>query len=367
MKITKIIGHYIQLPLKEPFIINYATYDSMHSVIVEIHTDTGIIGFGEGVADEHVTGESAAGIFANLAMIAPKLIGENPLNIEAIHLKLDEMILGNPAIKASIDIALYDILGKHANLPIYQLLGGKTVERLDYAKVLSVKNIEETKKDIDTLLESGYKVIKVKLGGNIFDDILKLKQILEYIKEADAIVRVDCNQAWSNPKAIIQALKSIDDPKLKWIEQPLKYNDIEGMKYLYENMNVNLMADEMIKDIHDLARLSTPHFDLLNVKLMKCGGIHNAVKLIRFAEGLGIECQIGSMVESSIGSAAGYHTAMALNNVKSTELTGPLLFSQDIGDLKFNIPYVDLGDAPGLGITINKEALAALTVKKFEV
>ncbi|WP_414049867.1 mandelate racemase/muconate lactonizing enzyme family protein [Macrococcus animalis] len=367
MKITKIKGYYIKLPLKEPFIINYATYDSMHSVIVEIHTDSGIVGYGEGVADEHVTGESAVGIYSNLEMIAPQLIGENPINIEGMHSKLDEMIIGNPALKSSIDIALYDILGKHANLPIYQLLGGQTVERLDYAKVLSVKAIDETRKDIDSLLLAGYKVIKVKLGGNINDDIEKLKQILDYIKDTDAEVRVDCNQAWSNPKAIVQALSSIHDPKLKWIEQPLKYNDIEGMKFLYDHMNVSLMADEMIKDVNDLAKLKTPHFDLLNVKLMKCGGIHNAVKIIRVAESIGIECQIGSMVESSIGSAAGYHTAMALNNVKSTELTGPLLFSQDIGDLKYDIPYVDLGEAAGLGIKINELALKSLTVKQFEI
>ncbi|WP_414055096.1 mandelate racemase/muconate lactonizing enzyme family protein [Macrococcus equi] len=367
MKITKIKGYYIQLPLKEPFVINYATYDSMHSVIVEIHTDTGLVGYGEGVADEHVTGDSAPGVYANLEMIAPSLIGLNPLNIEYIHKKLDQMILGNPALKACIDIALYDILGKHAQLPVYQLLGGQTVERLDYAKVLSVKVFEETRKDIDALLADGYKVIKVKLGGNINDDVKKLKQILDYIKDTDAEVRVDCNQAWSNPKAIIQALSTINDPKLKWIEQPLKAHDIEGMKYLYERMQVSLMADEMIKDVKDLASLKLPHFDLLNVKLMKCGGIHNAVKIIRFAEALGIECQIGSMVESSIGSAAGYHTAMALDNVKTTELTGPLLFSQDIGNLTYEIPYVYLSEEPGLGINVDKDILKALTDKQFEV
>ncbi|MGK0575903.1 mandelate racemase/muconate lactonizing enzyme family protein [Macrococcus capreoli] len=367
MKITKIVGYYIELPLIEPFVINYATYHCMHSVIVEMHTDAGIVGYGEGVADEHVTGESAEGIYANLQWIAPKLIGQDPLNIESMHQYLNSLILGNPALKASIDIALYDILGKHANLPVYQLLGGKTVERLDYAKVLSVKSIEATRKDIDTLLASGYKVIKVKLGDNINDDIQKLKQILDYIKDTDAEIRVDCNQAWSNPKAIVQAFSSIHDPKLKWIEQPLKYNDMDGMKYLYDHMNVSLMADEMIKDVDDLVRLKTPHFNLLNVKLMKCGGIHNAVKLIHVAEALGIECQIGSMVESSIGSAAGYHTAMALENVKTTELTGPLLFSQDIGDLTYNIPYVDLGNGAGLGIQIDTNALAKLTVKQFEV
>lgn len=365
MKITQVKVRHIKLPLKEPFVINYASYHDMDSIIVEIHTDSGLIGYGEAVADEHVTGESAAGVYANLEMIVPHLIGDNPLNIEAMHNKLNQLILGNPSLKASIDIALYDILGKHANMPIYQLLGGETVDMLDYAKVLSVKNITETKKDIDKLLELGYKVIKVKLGGNIEDDILKLKQILDYIQDTDAEIRVDCNQAWSNPKTIVQSLSTINDPKLKWIEQPLKYNDFEGMRYLYDYMNVPLMADEMIKNMDDLARLHTPHFDLLNVKLMKCGGIHNAVKLIHCAEGRGIPCQIGSMVESSIGSAAGYHTAMALQNVHTTELTGPLLFSEDIGDLKYDIPFVTLSDAPGLGVTINEAVLEKLTKKEF--
>lgn len=366
MKITKITGYQIKLPLKEPFVINYATYPYMPALILAIETDEGITGYGEAVPDEHVNGEHVNAAFEIMQhVITPALINKNPLDINAILNMLDDLIIHNPSIKAAVDIALHDILGKKAGLPLYELLGGRTKDRLSYAKVLSVKPFEQLKSDIDTLIEQGYNVIKVKLGGDVVSDCRKLEQILEYVDESIEI-RVDCNQAWSSPKHVAQMVNQLDYPNLMWIEQPLRYNECEGLNYLYDHMNVPLMVDESILNVKQLAQRNIKT-DLINVKLMKCGGIKAAINIINYAEAHDIPCQIGSMVESSIGSAAGYHVAMSQRNVQSTELTGPLLFSKDIGNLKYGIPYVFLSDAPGLGIEINQHNLKEITKRQFEM
>ncbi|HLG28166.1 MAG TPA: enolase C-terminal domain-like protein, partial [Paenisporosarcina sp.] len=98
------------------------------------------------------------------------------------------------------------------------------------------------------------------------------------------------------------------------------------------------------------------------IKLMKCGGIYPALKLAHQAELAGLDCQIGSMVESSIGSSAGYHVAFSKKNITTVELTGPLKFSKDIGNLAFDVPYIRLSGNPGLGIEINEETLHELTI-----
>lgn len=366
LKITKITGYQIELPLKEPFVINYATYPYMPAFILAIETDEGITGYGEAVPDEHVNGEHVNAAFEIMQhVIAPALINRNPLNINAILNRLDDLIIHNPSIKAAVDIALHDILGKKAGLPLYELLGGKTKDRLSYAKVLSVKPFEQLKDDIDVLIGQGYNVIKVKLGGDVVSDCRKLEQILDYVDESIE-VRVDCNQAWSSPKRVAQMVDQLDYPNLMWIEQPLSYKEIEGLNYLYDHMKVPLMVDESILNVKQLVQLNI-NTDLINVKLMKCGGIKAAVHIINYAEAHDIPCQIGSMVESSIGSAAGYHVAMSHHNVQSTELTGPLLFSKEIGNLKYEIPYVYLSEAPGLGIEIDQQSLNAITTRQFEM
>lgn len=366
VKITKVTGYQIELPLKEPFVINYATYPNMPAFILKIETDEGITGFGEAVPDEHVNGEHVNGLYETMEhLIAPALITKNPLNINVILEEIDQLIINNPSLKAAVDIALHDILGKKANLPLYELLGGKTKDKLSYAKVLSVKPFEQLKADIDLLLSEGYKVIKVKLGGEVTSDCTKLKQILDYV-DSSIEIRVDCNQAWTSSKRIAQMVNLLKYPNLMWIEQPLKYDDLKGMDYLYDNMNVPLMFDESILNVKQLAQLNI-RTDLINVKLMKCGGIKGALDIIKYAEAHHIPCQIGSMVESSIGSAAGYHVAMSQRNVQTTELTGPLLFKKDIGNLTYEVPYVYLSELPGLGIEINEQNLKDITIRQFKV
>ena len=143
MKISEIEIYAIHLPLYEPFVISYASYDTMPSIIVKITTDTGHVGYGESVADDHVTGESWEGTFAVLKhTLAPQIIGENPVNMERIHEKMDAAIYGCPTAKAAIDIACYDAVGKALGVPVYDLLGGRYHEEFPITHVLSIASPE---------------------------------------------------------------------------------------------------------------------------------------------------------------------------------------------------------------------------------
>lgn len=363
MKIIEIEIYAIHLPLYEPFVISYATYDYMPSIIVKITTDTGVIGYGEGVADEHVTGESWESTFAILKnTIAPKLIGENPVNIERIHELMDSEIYGVPTAKAAIDIACYDAAGKALGVPVYDLLGGRYHEKFPITHVLSIASPEAMAKEAEERVAAGYRSMKMKVGTKVADDVLRIQAVRERVGDEIAI-RVDVNQGWETSANTLQGLRKLEHCSLDWLEQPVRAEDIDGMVEVKSKSTVPMMIDEGLRGMRDMREIIAKRAaDKVNIKLMKCGGIYPATKLAHMAEMAGIECQIGSMVESSIGSAAGFHTAFSKKIITSVELTGPLKFSKDVGDLHYDVPFIYLNGKPGLGIEVDEQVLKELTV-----
>lgn len=363
MKITEIEIYAIHLPLHEPFVISYASYDYMPSIIVKITTDTGIVGYGEGVADEHVTGESWEGAFAILKnTLAPKLIGENPVNMERIHEVMDSEIYAAPTAKAAIDIACYDVAGKALGVPVYDLLGGRYHEKFPITHVLSIASPEAMADEAEQRVAAGYRSMKMKVGTQVADDVKRIEAVRARVGK-DIAIRVDVNQGWKNSANTLQGLRKLEHCELDWLEQPVKADDIDGMVEVKSKSSVPLMIDEGLRGVREMREIIAKRAaDKVNIKLMKCGGIYPAMKLAHMAEMAGIECQIGSMVESSIGSAAGFHVSFSKKIITSVELTGPLKFSKDVGNLQYDVPFICLNDKPGLGIDINEETLQELTV-----
>jgi len=363
MKIAEIEIYAIHLPLYEPFVISYATYDYMPSIIVRITTDTGLIGYGEGVADEHVTGESWKGTFEILKnTLAPKLIGENPMNMERIHELMDAEIYGVPTAKAAIDIACYDVAGKALGVPVFNLLGGRYHEEFPITHVLSIATPEAMAKEAEERVAAGYRSMKMKVGTKVADDVLRIQAVRERVGE-DIAIRVDVNQGWVNSANTLQGLQKLQHCSLDWLEQPVRADDIDGMVEVKSKTSTPMMIDEGLRGVRDMREIIAKRAaDKVNIKLMKCGGIYPATKLAHMAEMAGIECQIGSMVESSIGSAAGFHVAFSKKIITSVELTGPLKFSKDVGNLHYDVPFIRLSDKPGLGIEIDEQVLQELTV-----
>ncbi|WP_108672172.1 mandelate racemase/muconate lactonizing enzyme family protein [Peribacillus acanthi] len=363
MKITEIELYAIHLPLHEPFVVSYQTYDYMPSIIVKIVTDEGIIGYGEAVADEHVTGETWESTYSILKhKLAPALIGQNPMNIEKVHFIMNQLIYGVPTAKAAIDIGCFDIMGKKLGQPVYQLIGGRFHDEFPITHVLSIAEPDAMANEAARMVEKGYRSFKMKVGTEIQKDVNRIQMVRDRVGDQIAI-RVDVNQGWGNSSKTLLAIRFLKDYNLDWIEQPVLADDIDGMSHIRSKTDIPLMIDEGLKGPREMREIIQKNAaDKVNIKLMKCGGIYPAVKLAHQAEMVGMECQIGSMVESSIGSAAGFHVAFSKKIITSVELTGPLKFSKDVANLHYDVPFIRLNDCSGLGVEIKEDVLKELTV-----
>ncbi|SOC10782.1 L-alanine-DL-glutamate epimerase-like enolase superfamily enzyme [Ureibacillus xyleni] len=364
MKIKQVEIFAVNLPLIKPFIISYATYPHIQSIIVKLTSECGVVGWGESVPDEHITGETPDSTYAMLKnTLAPAIIGQNPMEFEKIHELMDKKVHRAPAAKAAIDIACFDLVGKKLGVPVYQLLGGRYHEKFPVTHVLSIDEPEKMAEEAEEKLQEGYRSFKMKVGLDVAGDVKRIQAVRNRVGD-DIAIRVDVNQGWINSANTLQALRQLESLGLDWLEQPVVQDDIDAMVEIKSKTSVPQMIDEGIRDMVDLRQIIAKRAaDKINIKLMKCGGIYPAMKLAHMAEMAGIECQIGSMVESSVGSAAGFHVAFSKKIIKSVELTGPVKFSKDIGDLKesYVIPYIQLNDKSGLGVSIDETILAELT------
>ena len=363
LKIKAIDLYAIHLPLRVPFVISYHSYQYMPSVIVKIETDEGIIGYGESVADEHVTGETWEGIFHTLKnTLGPAVIGQSPMEMEKLHEIMNRTLYGAPTAKAAIDIACFDIIGKKLGQPVYQLIGGRYHDKFPITHVLSIAEPEQMAEEAAAMIVKGYDSFKMKVGTDIKKDVKRIEAVRKRIGN-DPAIRVDVNQGWKNSAATLAAIRSLRDLEIDWLEQPVLADDIDGMALIRSKTDISLMVDEGLKGTREMREIIQKNAaDKVNIKLMKCGGIYPAVKLVHQAEMAGIECQVGSMVESSVGSAAGFHVAFSKKMITSVELTGPLKFSKDIGNLYYDVPFIQLTEQPGLGIDVNDEHLQEMTV-----
>ncbi|MDV2883657.1 dipeptide epimerase [Alkalihalophilus pseudofirmus] len=368
MRIFKVDVHMIELPLNEPFIISYASYDKMPAIIIKMYTDQGIIGYGESVPDEHVTGESVHSVFDALKyQLIPAIIGKDPCNIMEIHDLMNAALVGNGAAKAAVDIACYDILGKASNLPVYSLLGGRKKDQPMIPEVFSILEPDVLAKKAIQARNNGYKEIKMKLGIDSEKDVARVKAVRDAIGE-DLLIRVDVNQGWGSFQKAKQMIKKLEPYNVTWVEQPIAQMDLSMFQRLQESSFTPLMADESLINAQHLRTLvEHQSVDYINIKLMKSGGIYPAYQLATQAELFGIHCQIGSMVESSIASAAGFHVALAKMNIVSTEISGPTKFTKDVGDLTYSLPYANITSKPGLGINVDDDVIKELTTRSEEM
>jgi len=362
MKIVEAEIRQLALPLKQPFTIAYNVWHNMPTLILRLRTDEGLIGFGECVPDEAVTGETISSAYAMLVdTLLPLTLGKNALDIEAFHRETDEKVHGAYAAKAAIDIALHDIKGQASGMPLYQLLGGHC-QKVTVPAVISIMPPADLPAALAPYITEGFGQYKLKLGGRPADDIRRVEQARTTLG-ANARIKVDANQGWATADVALSVMQAIAPYDIELVEQPVRHWDYEGLKRIRERSNLPLMVDEGVRTARDLWRLlSLTSVDWVNVKLMKCGGLLPAMKLAALAETVGIKVQVGSMLESSIASAAGAHLHRALAAITASEMVGPRHFAADIGDFAYRGEEVVFSERAGLGITVDTERLASLAI-----
>lgn len=362
MKITAITLYGLRLPFIRPFVVAYEHYVDMPTIVIKMETDVGITGYGEATPDPHVTGETWESTWSLLLhQLAPLVIGENPFQIERIHEKMADRVYGAPAAKAAIDIACYDIMGKATGQPVYNLLGGRYHERMAIPYVVSILEPAVMAQEAQEAVRTGYSTIKIKVGSDPLLDVQRIRAVRQAIGTTIPL-RVDANQGWKNRATTLWVLEQVKDCNIDWIEQPVRADDLTALAEIREQTSIPVMVDEGVHSDRDMREvIAKQAADKLNIKLMKCGGLYPALKLAAQAEMAGIECQVGSMVESAVATAAGAHLAAAKKIIGSNELVGPLMFSSDVAAFPYEGKSIRLTDRPGLGLEVQDHALTALS------
>lgn len=363
MKIISIQVNVIHLPFKNPFTIAYETYKVMPSLILKVETDDGLVGYGEAVPDQHVTGETWESTLSNIKnYLAPVVIGENPFYIEKIHDKMNAALHYAPTAKAAIDIACYDLMGKSSKQPIFNVLGGAYYKSLSITQVIGMGTNEQIIKEAKTAIEQGYSELKIKVGNNPKDDVQLISEIRKAVGPKIKL-RLDANQGWKYTSTALQTLKEVEQYDIDWMEQPILARNRIGLAELRQKTSIPIMADEGIHGAEHLKELiSLNAVDMINIKLMKCGGIYPALQLVHQAEIEGIKCIVGSMIESSISTAAGAHLALSKKNIVANELGSPLIFSKDIAPMTYKKDQLFVPNQPGLGLQVNEELIKGMSI-----
>lgn len=353
MKITEVKLGKLSVPLRVPFKTALRQVNSVEDVIVMVYTDSGNIGYGEAPPTGVITGDTTGGILGALEdHLIKTVVGRNVDDFEDLMLAVQGCVVHNSSAKAAMDIALWDLFGQLHKTPVYQLLGGSKTQIVTDITI-SVNSPEEMARDAKDAIDRGYDCLKVKVGSDPSLDVARLSAIRQTIPK-ECLLRIDANQAWS-PKEAVKLLNQMQEKGLdiEFVEQPVAAADIDGMLYVTERSYVPVLADESVFSPQDaLTIMQRRAADLVNIKLMKCGGLYNGLKIASAAEVYGVECMIGCMLEAKISVNAAVHLACAKKIITKIDLDGPVLCKEDPirGGSVFREKEITVSSGPGLGI-----------------
>lgn len=354
MKIKKIETHRVAIPLIKPFKTALRTVYTADSVIIKVICDNGVVGWGEAPPTAVITGDTMGSIEAAIKeVIAPSLIECDFAHYERMFSIIHSAIVGNTSAKAAIDMAIYDCLSQLCQLPLYQFLGGYQSEiETDYT--VSVNGPEEMGEDALNYVQQGFDVLKIKVGkDSIATDIERIKEVRGRVGNKIKL-RLDANQGWEKKEAIT-AIRKLEDLDLgiELVEQPVKAWDIDGLKEVTDHVDTLIMADESVfSPKQALEVIKKRSADLINIKLMKAGGIYQAQMINQLAEASGIECMVGSMIETKVGITAAAHFAASKKNITRFDFDAPLMLAKEIvdGGIQYQSKKITFSDEYGLGI-----------------
>ena len=361
MKIKDIEIYAFDIKLIAPFVISIGRMDSATDVLVRVRTDSGIVGIGEACPFPPITGETQETNIAAARSLRDMFVGKDPLAIEAFVRGAGPIVHTNPSIVAAFDMALYDILGKAAGLPVYRLLGGGDRTRFETDITVSLETPENMAAEAKTYAERGYRTIKVKVGQDVALDTARIKGIREAVGDKVAL-RIDANQGWTVPQAK-DALERLAEFRIQFCEQPVLASDLAGLREVRRESPIPIMADEALFGASDAIRLIREEAcDYFNIKLMKAGGIFNSVKIAHIADAAGIKCMVGCMLESRLGLTAAAHVVAANANIWFADLDGNAEHVVDpiVDGVKLERDEIVLPDKPGLGCDVDPAFLKKL-------
>ncbi len=344
MKIERIEAIAYNLFLIEPIRISFGVIDSAKNVLVKVYSEEHV-GIGEAAPTLKIVGDNQEACLSFVEYISQLIVGEEPA-VQCLSEKLSGYKM--PSAIAAIDIAVHDLLGKHLSKPLYKVLGG-CERQIDADITIGIAPPEVMRKKAEEAISRGFRVLKLKVQGDVEEDAKRV----EAVGDLGVRIRVDANQGFS-PKNALKFIRKIDKYDVELIEQPVPAWDLDGLKFVRDNSSIPVFADESAfssKDVLKLVKLNA--VDGVNIKLMKCGGITDAVKIVHIAEAADIECMVGCMLESKVSLTAAAHLAFAFN-IKYVDLDAHLFLRDDptVGGMEIERGKIRLPDKPGLGVEV---------------
>jgi len=353
LKITNIDAWPVEMRLMEPYTIAYETIEKITNIFIRIETDKGIIGFGCAAPDKQITGETPESVTLALnEIVLPNLRGSDPIRYSMLLERLKPNLKEQPSVLAAVDMALFDILGKVSGLPIWKLLGGFR-DGIKTSVTIGILPESETIEKAKYWVEQEFKCLKIKGGLDVDSDISKVIGVRNAVGDKIEI-RFDANQGFS----VYEALKFVEKTKktrVELIEQPTPKGNPDLLGRVTSDVSIPVMADESLITLRDAFRLARRDLvDMVNIKLMKVGGISEALQINAVARSAGLEVMVGCMDEAALAIAAGLHFALARPNVIYADLDGHIGLQGDPSEGAVIIRNGKLfpNDKPGLGFDL---------------
>lgn len=385
MKITDIVCRTISLPTRRKQRWASLTTDLGGWIVVEVRTDEGISGWGEGTALAQwggdygrYYGETPATIRQVLeAIYAPVLIGRDPRDVQLRLAEMDAGVRGHHYARTALEAALLDVTARSAGVPVYQLIGGKRRSAVPIAHSIGLMPVEKVLEELDDVLVEGIRTVKLKVGEDPARDIETVLRVREQCGPGIDL-QVDANGGWRSASQALRMIKAISSADLRFVEQPVA--GINELEQLARMTDVPLMADESTwtaRDVLDVARRGAAL--LASIYTSKAGGLLNAMRMDAVAEACGIVTNVNGSGESGIGNLANLHLAAALASAGEASVfpitglagnratqTAMAVYTDDVltEPFQFVDGCVQVPDGPGWGIEVDRDKLKHYTVQE---
>ena len=372
MRINRLETIPLDLPVKRVLVESGGTFSSFQHVLIKLHVDEGLVGLGEVEAYpsfERLGVETQDGIVAVLRdQLGPAILDENPFDVTRIWMKMDRAVEGYLRVKAGIDIALYDLMGKKLGIPAYELIGGKVrdhyiVEGVGYG--ISIDRPEIVAKIAKDAVKRGYRQLELKAGDERPDqDVERLRLVREAIGK-EIPIKIDFNGFYET-KTAIRLIREMEPLGVQWIEQPGKYWDLDGLADIRSAVTTTIVVDETVETPQDLVRVIKHRAaDAIHIKPMVKGGLTTAKKLAAIADAAGLLIVPGTSAPTGVGAAAAHAFIASCARLSGGTHGSPLdTLVEDVvtKPIPPDSTIVRIGSGVGLGVELNDAV-----VKKYRV
>ncbi len=348
------------IPFKRTVKIALGTDITADSLLVRIRTEDGVIGYGEASPYTPVTSETQQSDLAVGKSLAEMLRGRDPFTLTKIVADMNAFTPGNGSIKAALEMALWDICGKVTGQPICRLLGCYR-ESFESDLTVGIDTPQVMAEGARDVVRQGFKAVKIKVGVSQTEDVERVKAIRQAVGPRIQL-RIDANQGWS-PAEAVHVLRALADQEVQFCEQPVVYWDWQGLKFIRNSVNIPIMVDESVHAPHDaIVGIRENAMDIINIKLMKAGGILESVRIAQIADAADLKCMVGCMSETRLGLTAAAHVVASQKNIEFADLDAFLFLASDpvVGGMEVKDGVVGVPQSPGLGLDVDPTFLKNL-------